>query len=178
MAIPMALMAAGTAINIISSLASNAAQAAAERENQRFYEEEAKYARESASRAESLAEIDYTTKYGNQVSAYASGNVDSSGSAAITMGGTIKQAMDEIWAIRRKGDMDVQLASMRGRSSGKKADTLGSVGYNLLDAGTTALNAYTKSEGFGQGFAKWMDGGVPPSGGSSPSKFFPTSKVD
>lgn len=174
MAIPLVLMAAGTAMSMIGQMSANMSQAQAELQNQKFYDDQARFAQLSAQRAESLAEIDYTTKYGAQLSAYASGGIDISGSAALTVGGTVRQALDEIWAIKEKGTLEMKLARMRGNQSGERAATLSSAGYNAVQAGTTALSAYTKSEGFGQGFPSFMYGGTPPSSGSgSYAKYFP-----
>lgn len=166
--IPLILMAAGTAMSIAGQISSNYAQAAEELENQKYYDQQAKYARDSMLRAEALAESDYTTKLGMQIGAYASGNVDVSGSAAITVGGTIKQAMDEIWAIKQKGDLEFKLARSRGNQSGERGKMLGSTGYNLMQAGTTAIKAYAGSEGFGKGFGTFLTASdaVPSSGGS------------
>ena len=152
MAIPLVLMMAGTAMQMIGQYSGNMAQAAQEKQNAKFYAEQAHYAQISALRAETLAEFSYTNKLGQQLGAYASGGVDSSGSASITMGGTIANMLDEVFSIRRKGEMDVKLARMRGIVSQDRADTMGSVGYNVMQAGTTAISNYASSEGFGKGF--------------------------
>lgn len=154
---PLTMMAVGTGIQILGGWQANLAQARAARQNQRFYEEQAIYARQSAARAEGLASFDYAYKIGQQVGAYAASGVDTgTGSAAITIGGTIANEIGEIAAIRRKGDMDVMLARLRGSQAGSNADTLGSTGFNLMQAATTGINNYTQSEGFGS----WNTGRV------------------
>jgi len=172
MAIPIALMAAGTAISMFGQLSSNMEQAKAEAENAKFYEQQAAFARLGQLRAEALSEVDTATKIGAQVGAYASGNVDISGSAAYTVGGTLKQAIDDIWAIKQKGDMETKLARMRSTQSSERSALLSSVGYNAIQAGTTAINAYGASEGFGKGFPSFLNGGTPPSAKGAPPKFF------
>jgi len=173
MAVPIALMAAGTALSIIGQLSSNAAQAEAEAQNAKFYEQQAAYARLSQLRAEQISEVDYGTKIGQQIGAYASGGVDISGSAALTVGGTLKQAIDDVWAIKQKGDMETKLARMRGAQSAERASMLSSAGYNIMQAATTGVTAYSKSEGLGQGFPSFLSGGTPPSAKGAPPKFFP-----
>jgi hypothetical protein len=158
MAIPAALMLAGTAMQIAGQWASNSAAAAQEKINAAFYREQAVYARQSAMRAEASAEFDYTTKIGMQMGAFAASGVELSGSAAVTVAGTLKNSVDEIWAIKRKGDMDVQLASMRGELSADRARTLGSVGYNLMQGATIGISNYAASEGFGGGFPTFFTG--------------------
>ena len=140
MPLPLILMAAGTALQISGQLGANAAQAAAEKKNAQFYEEQAQFARLSAQRAESLSEVDWTTRYGAQVSAYAGGGVDLSGSAGLTVGGTLKMAVDDLFAIKKKGEMDMKLARLRGGQSAERANTLGSTEYNATQAGSTFLN--------------------------------------
>ena len=171
---PFVLMAIGTGIQMFGQWAENMAQAEQEKQNQKFYQEQAKYARQSAMRAEALAEFDYTYKIGQQASAYAGGGVDSSGSAGITIGGSVKNAIDELWAIKRKGDMDTELAFARGVLSGDRAKTLSSSSYNLTQGATTLLNAYGSSEGFGQGFPDSLGPSSPtPSGRGGSLKYFP-----
>lgn len=158
MAIPAILMLAGTAMQMAGQWASNASAAAQEEINAKFYREQALYARQSAMRAEANAEFDYTTKFGMQMGAYAASGVELSGSAAITLAGTLKNSVDEIWAIKRKGDMDVQLASMRGDMSADRAKTLNSFGYNAMQGATIAFNNYSQSKGFGFGFPTFFSG--------------------
>lgn len=178
MPIPLILMAAGTAMSMIGQWTSNWEQAAAERRNAEFYRKQAEYARLAAMRAEQLAEFDYSGKIGQQTGAYAASGVDLSGSAAVTVGGSIKNMIDEIWAIKKKGDMDVQLAQMRGTNSQQRADMLSSTGYNVMQGAGTLLNAYTASEGFGQGFPSWMQpSGTLPSNSSGTLRYFPSAST-
>ena len=174
MPIPLALMSVGTGVQIAGQWLSNWEMAQQERQNAQFYREQADLARLSAMRQEQLAEFDYTYKVGQQIGDYAGSGVDISGSAAVTVGGTIKNLIDEVWAIKKKGDMDVKLASMRGDAASKRAGTLASPLYNLLQAGTTLTKAYAGSEGFGRGFPSWMGPSIPtPSNTSGVFKYFP-----
>lgn len=150
MALPLALMAAGTVTQMGGQLAANIEQAIAEQQNAAFFRIQTQYARESAERAERLAGFDYAFKIGQQVGNFAASGVDAgSGSASMTVGGSIANYMSELAAIRRKGDIDVKLASMRGTQASNTADTLNSGSYNLLQAGTTLIKNYTRSEGYG-----------------------------
>ena len=156
MAIPAVLMAAGTAIQILGQVGANLQQSIAERANQRFYQAQADYAQESALRAERLAGFDYAYKIGQQIGDFAASGVDISGSASITIGGTLANEIGEVAAIRKKGALDMALARMRGNQAGQNADLLGSPGFNIMQGATTLISNYTKSEGFGS----WNDGRV------------------
>ena len=149
MAIPLILMAAGTAIQVAGQMSQNAAQAATSKQNALFYEEQAQYARVSALRAASISEVDWTGKYGQTASAYAGGGVDLSGSAGLQLAGVLKQSVDDLWAIKTKGDLDVKLARLRGNQADDTAAMLSSTSYNALQAGTAVLNNFAKSDGFG-----------------------------
>lgn len=146
---PATMMMASTAMSIVQGWAANLAEADAQRKNAEYYREQANYAAISAVRAKAIAEIDYTTKVGAQISAYASGGVDISGSAAATVGGTIKNAIDEMRVIKLKGDLDVKLANLRGIQSQASADMLGSAGYNIMQGAGKGLKYAAASKGFG-----------------------------
>ena len=140
---PVTLMAIGTAVQMFGQIGANFAQAQQERMNEKYYKDQAKYTIQAYQRATQLAEFDYTQRVGAQLSAYGSSGVDISGSAAITIGGTYSQLMDELWALAKKKDLEWQLATMRGNVAGDKASLLTSTGYNLVQAGTTGLKGYT-----------------------------------
>lgn len=145
--IPMILMAAGTVMQMGGQYAANMAQARAERRNAKFYDEQADFARIAAQRQEALAEFDWTHKIGEQVGNYAAAGVDAgSGSAALTVGGSIANALSEIWAIKKKGDIETKLARLRGVQAGETATQLGSSTYNLMQAGGTLLNSYASMQ--------------------------------
>lgn len=146
---PITLMAVGTGMQILGNWASNMDQAAAERRNQAYFEAQAQYALDSARRAEGLASFDYAYKIGQQTGAYAASGVDTSGSASLTIGGTISNEISEVAAIRKKGALDFQLARMRANNAGSSADLLGSTGYNIMQSLTTGVGNYTRSEGYG-----------------------------
>lgn len=169
------LMVAGTALQIVSGWAANMDASFQEAKNAAFYREQANYAAVAALRAKVIAENDYTNKVGTQIGAYASGGVDISGSAAITVGGTVKNALDEMRAIELKGQLDTKLAAMRASASQDKADMYGSLGYNLVQGATTGIGNYAKSEGYGKGFPSFLSSGTPPSAGGAPAKYFPGS---
>lgn len=140
---PVTLMAVGTAVQMFGQFGANFAQAQQERINQKYYQDQANFVIQSHQRASQLAEYDYTQRVGAQLSAYGSSGVDISGSAAITIGGTYSQLMDELWALEKKKDLEWQLASMRGNVAGDKASLLTSNGYNVVQAGTIGLKGYT-----------------------------------
>lgn len=142
MAVPAALIAAGTFTQILGRYGANLQQALAERANAKFYAEQAQFARLAAERAERVAEFDYTHKIGEQISTYAGAGVDMSGSAEVTVGATVANAVNEIMALRAKGKLDVALATMRSQQAAQTASTLESPGYNLLQGGASLLTGF------------------------------------
>jgi hypothetical protein len=144
MALPLVLMAAGTALQIAGQYSANLAQAQSELANAAFYREQANFARESMFRETDLAERRYEQVRGSQVGAYAYGNVDLSGSAAMTIAGTVAAKFSELQAIRDKGNLDIKLAVLRGNKSAELAGTLQDAGYNTMQAGRTLLTNYGK----------------------------------
>lgn len=173
MAFPAALMIAGTSMQMYGQFTEAGAMADAERKNAQWLLEQEKYAREAMERSIQLANFEYTNKLGTQASGYARGGVAISGSAAMTMGGTIKQALSEVFALRRKGEMDMRLARIKANESSSRAEMLSSPQYMLMQGGSTFLNNYRTSEGFGQGFPSWMNGGTPPSARGAEPQYFP-----
>lgn len=175
MAFPGALMLVGTALQMAGQIGEAQSMASAERANAAWLREQERYAREAMERSIALANFEYTNKLGQQASAYGKGGVAISGSAAVTMGGTIKQALEEVFALKRKGEMDMRLAAIKAGQSESRAAMLSSPQYLLLQTGSTFLNNYRASEGFGGGFPSWMEGGVPPSEGGARSypMYFP-----
>jgi hypothetical protein len=164
MALPFLLMAGGTAMQIAGQWSANMEQAMQERVNARYHRMEAAYAQEAQQRAEDLASYTYSTRVGSQISAYASGNVDISGSASLTVGATVGMALNELHAIKEKGKMDTMLAQLRAGAADKNADTLGSFGYNFMQGTGTLINNYAKTDGFGKGvgFGKFAGGEATP----------------
>lgn len=167
MAIPFALMAAGTALQVAGQLRSNLDQAKSELQNAAFYKEQADFAWDASLREADLSRERYTQAGGAQVSAYARGGVDISGSAASVAAGTYANMANELGAIRRKGELDFKLAMARSRNAEQNAGNLKDFGYNLLQAGGTVLSNYAKS----------IDNGSAPSfsGGSAKTDSVPQS---
>lgn len=152
MGLPLVLMATGTALQIGAGIRKNLEQAAQEMENSKWLEEQAKFARASMFREIRRTEQEYSAKAGQQIGAYAASGVDLSGSAALTVGGTISSAFEELVAVRKKGEMDIFLASARSRLAARNSAGLSDAGTNLMQAGGTLLNNYANTGGFGEGF--------------------------
>lgn len=148
--VPLILMAAGTVMQMGGQYAANMEQARLEKQNAKFYEEQAEFARVAAMRQEAIAGFEYTHRIGEQIGNYAASGVDAgSGSAAITIGGTVANALNEIWSIKKKGDIETKLARLRGVQSADTAKMLSSGGYNLMQGAGTLLNNYANTQGFG-----------------------------
>lgn len=168
-------MAIGTGIQMIGQFAANKRQAKAQLENARFLEKQADFARSAMNRSIRIAEQEYANKYGQQAGAYAASGVDvGSGSASLLLAGTYASALEELNAIRKRGELDIELARSRANLNRDEAMMLQSPGFNLLQAGGTFLSNYTASEGFGQGFpASFAPETPPPSGAGNQLTYFP-----
>lgn len=150
MAAPAVIMGVGTVVKMLGQYGANLAQAEQEKANAQFFRMQEDVAREEMIRKERLAAFDYSFKIGEQIGGYAASGIDSgAGSAALTVAGTLANFVEEAQAIRKKGELDMKLASSRARLSENTAKTLESPAYNLTQAATTGLDAYTRSEGFG-----------------------------
>lgn len=167
MGLPLVLMATGTALQIGAGIRKNMEQAAQELANSRWLEEQANYARSSMFREIRRTEQEYSAKAGQQIGAYAASGVDLSGSAGLTIGGTIASAFEELAAVRKKGELDIFLASARSRLAERNAAGLSDAGTNFMQAGGTLLNNYANTGGFGEGFGNKPSSLAPaaPSGG-------------
>lgn len=136
-----ALMAIGLGMRAFGQLISNFQQADAERRNAEFYQYQADYARESAIRQEVLANRNYTKLSGAQLSAYAKGGVDISGSAASVVAETFTRKLEEMYAIKQKGELEYKLAYLRSQEAKRTADRLTDPLFNILQFGGTALTS-------------------------------------
>jgi len=148
-AVPVALMAAGTVMQMLSQYGANLQQAEAEKANAEYFRMQADFAQDAQLRSERLAAFEYSQRIGEQIGAYAASGVDMSGSATLTVAGTLANYTEELLAIRKKGMMEMRLANARGKMSEDTAKLLASPTYNLTQAATTGLSAYAASEGFG-----------------------------
>jgi len=136
----MSLMAAGTIFQIAGSISANQAQARAEKQTAKFFDEQALFARDAMFRELQIAERQYAFRFGQQVSAIAGGGADvSSGSATNILAGTLASQVEELLAIRKKGELDVKLARLRAKGAAQTAETLGSASYNLLQASSRVM---------------------------------------
>lgn len=145
-----AVMLVSAGVEILGKWSSNKAKARQEAKNALFYKKQADFARSAMMRQQQLAEFEYTSKIGQQVSAYAASGVALEGSAVVTVAGTLKNFIDETFAIREKGAIEIELASMRGQQSEEVSRMLNSTGYNMLQATGTAIGAasdYTRAGG-------------------------------
>ncbi len=167
-------MAVGTGLQIISQISANYAQAKAQLENAKFLEKQADFARSAMFRSIRIAEQEYSTKFGQQASAFAGSGVDvGSGSAALLLAGTYAAGIEEIYNIKKRGDLDISLARSRAALNRTEAKNLTSLETNLFQAGGTAMNAFAASEGFGGGFPSFLSpGSPPPSGAGNDLKYF------
>lgn len=163
MAIPLVLMAAGTAMQIAGKYAANIDRAAAELQNAQWYNEQAKMYIEATERAKDITAKKYANAYGRQLGAAAKGGLNVGyGSIVDILAETTASRIEELAAVQRKGDLDLRLARMRQFQAENTAETLSSTAYNLTQGGATFLSNYAATEGFGTGFSAF--GGSMPGG--------------
>lgn len=147
MALPAVLLAIGAGMSILSRYQGNQAQAQAELDNAEMYDRQAQFAKEAMSREALLSRRKFSATIGAQKGAFAKGGVSiTQGSSIGVIANTLAQQMDEIDAIKKKGDLEFSIASARGAQSRDVARTLKDPFYNLLQAGGTALTAYGASK--------------------------------
>jgi hypothetical protein len=177
MALPMALLAAGTAIQIFSRYQANKAQAEAELQNAAFYQDQALFAKQAGLREANLAANRYAQLQSAQVSRAAKGGVDvAAGSMASTLAQTISDRAEELVAIKRKSELDFKLASLRGLQSAEQGNILGSPGFNLMQAGGTLLTNFgSRIPAGGGGSTSAAKPTTSPSSSPAPTQGFGTS---
>lgn len=135
------LIGIGTALQAIGQIQSNSAEARQERQNAEYYRRQAEYARFAADREAKLATFSYAQKISTQASKYTSAGVSTaSGSALTTMGGTYGQLVDELITIKKKGDLEYDLAFMRGQASESRASALTDPMTTLFSIGGLGMN--------------------------------------
>jgi hypothetical protein len=139
----------GMAMSAIGQFKQGQSEADQEEQNTAYYLQQAAYARASSQRQEQLAYFDYSNKQSQQGSHYAAGNVELSGSAAITMGGTLSQMTKEIWAIQEKGKLENDLATMRAQGANDRANALRDPMNQILNIGGGMLGKYSQARSSG-----------------------------
>ncbi len=138
---PVMLMAAGTVMSAYGNYKSNLAQADAEGKNAEYYREQAKMAAAAGAREESIFKRKSNIMFGNQVGAFAKGNVDlGSGSALDFLAESKVQTLNEISAIRTQTDARINLAMLRAGASEAHANSLRDPTNNFLQMGGTLLS--------------------------------------
>jgi len=160
-----------------SQISANMKAAEAARNNSKWYEEQAQLAIQSMHRQMRITETQYAQALGTQTSAYARGGVDTgSGSALGVLAGTLANGIEELAAVRKKGEMDIKLARSRSLLEADQAQQLGSFGANAMQAAGTFMTNYANTQGFGKGFPdSLVPTGKPPSflgGGSGGSYLY------
>ena len=110
-----------------------------------------------------LANREYTYSIEAKISSMAKAGVDvGQGSALGDIASSIAAQAEEIIAIKRKGELDFKLASMRGLAAQNEAETLRSTSFNLLQAAAAITgNLAASSDTWGRAFYS-----QPASGGS------------
>ncbi len=140
MAVPMLLMAAGTAMQVFGNMSANAAQAEAELKNARYFGEQAEFVKESMFREGVMAAQKYEAAKGRQISAVFKGGADLSGSAAGIVAETIARKSEELVAIKKKGELDYKLAKLRQRQAEETASSLKDPFNNIMQSAGPVLS--------------------------------------
>ena len=142
MAAPILLI-AGTVLQMAGQYGANLAQARAEIENAKFYEKQKDLAITAYQSNIAKEQLQYQYQKGRAVSAIAGGGADvGSGSSILQIANLSARNLTAISQIKEQSMLDIELAGHRARRSRELAGTLESPGYNLMQAGTTALTNY------------------------------------
>lgn len=81
-------------------------------------------------------------------------------------------AMQELKAVRRKGEMEVKLARARARLEEQNANAAGNPLTLLMGAGASLIGSYENTKGFGEGFGSSSTTSTPSfSGGGYQSQY-------
>lgn len=152
-----AFMAAGTIIKGLAQYGANIQQSIQEAANAQYYREQELFNIISVERAVRAAERESGYKVGTMKTTYGASGLDvGAGSALTNIATALADGIADVAYTRRKGELDVQLARMRGAQAAATASTLASGGYNAVQFGTTVLSNATAAEGFSNllGFGK------------------------
>lgn len=142
MAWPLALIAAGTALQVYGNYRANMDQADAEAKNANFYREQAHNFELATQRELKIHQRESNMLFGRQVGAYASAGVKlSSGSALDVLMYSRKSAIEEDYAIQREGDSRVRLAMLRAEQADQTAASLRDPMNNAMQAAGPILSA-------------------------------------
>lgn len=138
---PVTMMLIGTGLEIAGRWGANIQQSIAEKANAQFYRDQEKFNIQAMLKDVQAAEREAGFRTGTIRTTFGASGVDvGTGSAVTNLAASIADGIAEIEYLKNKGELDIKLARMRGNQSQNAADTLGSTGYNLLQAGTTLLS--------------------------------------
>lgn len=135
-----ALMAVGTGLSIYGNYQANQKQSQLEAQNASYYGAQADEITDATNREVNIYKRQNAVMFGDQVSAFAKGGVDLSGSALNVLADTKLKGIQEEGAIQEEGTLREGLARARQKESQDKADTLGSFGYSALQSSGALLN--------------------------------------
>lgn len=143
------LMVAGTILKGLAQYGANIQQSIQEAANASFYKEQELLNIASIERAVRSAERESGYKVGTMKTTYGASGLDvGAGSALTNIATALADGIADVAYTRRKGELDVKLARMRGAQAAATASTLSSAGYNAVQFGTTVLSNATAAEGF------------------------------
>lgn len=144
MAVPMALFAVATGLQVFGQWQANLAQAQAERDNAAWLMEQAQFAQEAGEREALILQNEGKQLLGEQAGTFLANGVELTGSALDVLDTTRNQIGLELDAIKRNTQMQVREATLKAASANFTSAQLSSPMNNLLQAsGTVASNAGT-----------------------------------
>lgn len=122
----------GGAVNIGGKIKANLDQAAVERLNQKFFNEQAEHSEKQQARQLDIFDRESGQLLGAQTTAFAAAGVDMRGSPMLQIEETKGLISKQRVAIEEEGAIRTKLALLKARTSGKTAATLSSFGTNFL----------------------------------------------
>lgn len=135
------VLVAGAALQTYGQLEANKAQAAAERQNAKFFQMQKEQAERATRRALDIFEDESAAFVGDQISSFVKAGVDISGSALLQIAGTKAAVGREMAAIAQEGKTMATLAGMRADQADSMADRLSSASLRNITLATGVFNA-------------------------------------
>ncbi len=108
---------AGNLMEVSAQASADAAAASAEDRNAAFAMEAAEFEKESSEREQEIFRREAELQFGEQVSAFAKGGVDLSGSPLLVLADSKRVAGTELSAIKREGEFRIRRALLQARES-------------------------------------------------------------
>ena len=142
---PATLAVIGTGMQLVGQIGANVQQSIAEKANAAFYKKQAEYNAKAMQVNMDNARMEGGARYGAMATVGAASGLDiGTGSMASNLAIQMANNATAVMMAKEAAQLEITKMLAMARQSQSRSETLGSVGYNLLQGGTTALNNYTQ----------------------------------